>query len=234
MTNTIRIVQSFIRGKNPDPALCEDIIQPKAQSLIEESHALLVRMLGDYVLEAHEDSAAGSEVVLATALTDQGEVVGAAQGLLLNAGSRMRIAQRLRRGNTSNRRTQEAVELLAAPELPVGNMFSLAVAPETRGRGIARELIFAREEWLARQGARIIVVEAWHNPAEPDARRLYAGLGYFLVDSLPGYWSVSELGDRDPDCQRCTFCGAICRCTASVYAKIPSIPAPSPSASENT
>lgn len=200
-------------------------LQPKAQSLVDAGLGLLTCVLGDYVLEPYEadggdpHNATDSRVALAVATADHGKVVGAAQGLVMDAGSRMRMAQRLLRGNVSDGKVQEAVRSLTTSDLSVGNMFSLAVDPEMRGRGVARQLVTAREDWLIRQGANLIFAEAWHNPAAPDARELYAGLGYDLVASIQEYWTVEDLGDRNPNRQRCPFCGAICHCAASVYAK---------------
>jgi ribosomal-protein-alanine N-acetyltransferase len=70
-----------------------------------------------------------------------------------------------------------------ADELHVTN---LAVAPGHRGRGIGRTLLGGLLEHFRRQGARLATLEV--RPANVEARRLYAQLGFREVGRRRGYY----------------------------------------------
>jgi ribosomal protein S18 acetylase RimI-like enzyme len=71
-----------------------------------------------------------------------------------------------------------ALEPLSWKELrgPAGFIHDIAVREETRGAGVAKQLLAAGIEWLREQGApRVILWSAWPNEG---AQRLFRGLGF--------------------------------------------------------
>lgn len=65
-------------------------------------------------------------------------------------------------------------------------LYYLAVAPDRRGTGLARELVTTAEGWLRRQGARKVQLMV---RAGSDAEGLYPHLGYERQDvAVYGRW----------------------------------------------
>jgi ribosomal protein S18 acetylase RimI-like enzyme len=75
----------------------------------------------------------------------------------------------------------------------VARLYSLAVDPTARGRGLARRLLAAAE---ARLPARIAVVSLEVRAANDAALGLYRALGFAVVAPLPGYYADGAAGLR--------------------------------------
>jgi len=69
------------------------------------------------------------------------------------------------------------------------NLLALAVRPVAQGRGIAAALVARAEFDLRQRGARMVIVDTAGTDDYAVARRLYAGLGYAQVASIPDYWA---------------------------------------------
>jgi ribosomal protein S18 acetylase RimI-like enzyme len=71
-----------------------------------------------------------------------------------------------------------------------GRVYSLAVAPEWRHRGVGKLLMDHLEGWLAGSGATFITLEAhgWNR----RAIQFYRKRGYHVVDTLPGYYPAGD------------------------------------------
>lgn len=73
-------------------------------------------------------------------------------------------------------------------------LYSLAVDPAARRRGIGEALVAAGVERLRAEGFRRFTAECRADNA--PARRLYAGLGFQEVGTLPGYYGAGLDGLR--------------------------------------
>jgi [ribosomal protein S18]-alanine N-acetyltransferase len=76
--------------------------------------------------------------------------------------------------------------LLFRREATVARLYSLAVDPAARGRGLARRLIAAAEEAASSRGARVLRLEVGVDNA--PAIRLYEELGYRCFARTAGYY----------------------------------------------
>lgn len=70
----------------------------------------------------------------------------------------------------------------------VGNVYTVNVRPNERGRGLARQLLAALEARLRALGATRVILEV--NVANADAIRLYERAGYERVERLVGYYTT--------------------------------------------
>ncbi len=75
----------------------------------------------------------------------------------------------------------------------VARIYSLAVHPELRGRGLARQLLRA---WLTRLPKRCDVISLEVRADNRAARGLYETLGFTVLSTLPGYYADGAEGVR--------------------------------------
>jgi ribosomal protein S18 acetylase RimI-like enzyme len=75
-----------------------------------------------------------------------------------------------------------------------GRLYSLAVDPQYRNRGVARRLLATSFAWLREQGVTIVRAEV--KSTNGAARRLYADLGFTEDGVLPDYYGPGDLGIR--------------------------------------
>ncbi|HEX9626544.1 MAG TPA: GNAT family N-acetyltransferase [Acidiferrobacterales bacterium] len=73
-------------------------------------------------------------------------------------------------------------------------LYSLAVHPAARGRGLARHLLAAGDAWMARAGLATLRAEV--KADNLAARRLYAMHGFREIARLPGYYAPGVDGIR--------------------------------------
>lgn len=71
-----------------------------------------------------------------------------------------------------------------------GRVVSLGVHPSWRGKGVAKELMEAAEDWFLKSGATEIVLEV--KVDNQEAIRLYSSLGYQITRTLKSYYSKNE------------------------------------------
>lgn len=64
------------------------------------------------------------------------------------------------------------------------------VRPDLRGKGVARELMRALEDWARELGYRAAVLET--GILQPEAIRLYEAAGYRRIPNYPPYIGVAE------------------------------------------
>ncbi len=71
-------------------------------------------------------------------------------------------------------------------------MLFLGVLPESRRRGVGRDLVTAVEHRAIELGARMLLIDTSSLPAMASARALYTSLGYEQVAEIPDYWAVGD------------------------------------------
>ena len=76
-----------------------------------------------------------------------------------------------------------ALRTICAPDLGIMEIKRLWVRPDLRGRGVARVLMNAAEEWALREGRREIYLETGEK--QPEAVALYHAIGYERVAAFP-------------------------------------------------
>ena len=76
----------------------------------------------------------------------------------------------------------------AAITVPTGDIHSVAILPEYRRRGIARELISKLEEWAIEQGVTQLTLEM--RVGNEQAAPLYQSLGYKELAIRKNYYGV--------------------------------------------
>lgn len=74
--------------------------------------------------------------------------------------------------------------------LDEAELMSIAVAPEARGRGVARVLLRRFLDEVAREGAHSVVLEV--RASNAAARALYAKFGFALLDTRRAYYADGE------------------------------------------
>lgn len=87
-----------------------------------------------------------------------------------------------------------AIVVLTRGNSRVARIYSLAVTPAARGRGLARALLGHAQHWAERAGMREMRLEVRSD--SHAARTLYAGLGYLEHTTLPGYYEDGGDGLR--------------------------------------
>lgn len=112
-----------------------------------------------------------------------------------------RTWRRLLSGNTSTRvAAGEAGALLGAAVMlyrrgsDLARLYSLTVAPEARGKGLARALMAACEADAAGRGARAVRLEV--RSSNSSAIRLYEAGGYRVIATLESYYPDGEAALR--------------------------------------
>lgn len=75
-----------------------------------------------------------------------------------------------------------------------GRLYSLTVAPEARGRGLARALLSACEADAAARGASAVRLEV--RASNSSALRLYESGGYRVIATLESYYPDGEAARR--------------------------------------
>lgn len=73
-----------------------------------------------------------------------------------------------------------------------GRLYSLAVDPAHRNKGIARRLLAASFVWFREQGVQVMRAEV--KTTNLAARRLYADLGFVECEELPDYYGLGSPG----------------------------------------
>ena len=76
----------------------------------------------------------------------------------------------------------------------VGRLYSITVAPEARGKGLARALMAACEADAAERGARAVRLEV--RSSNSSAIRLYEAGGYRVIATLESYYPDGEAALR--------------------------------------
>lgn len=76
----------------------------------------------------------------------------------------------------------------------VARIYSIAVHPEQRGRGLARQLIDGFARTARRRGCSVLSLEVRH--ANAPARALYERLGFVACGTLPRYYQDGSPGLR--------------------------------------
>lgn len=72
------------------------------------------------------------------------------------------------------------------------NLLFLAVLPECRNQGRARELLEVTREEVQRRGARLLLVETSSTAAQAPARRLYERMGFTIAGTIPDYYADGD------------------------------------------
>ena len=72
------------------------------------------------------------------------------------------------------------------------DLYWIAVDPRLQGSGIGRELMRAAEERVAREGARLLVVETSDKPSYAPTRAFYERLGYAREAELAHYYAPDD------------------------------------------
>lgn len=86
------------------------------------------------------------------------------------------------------------VMLLFRRNSRVARLYSIAVAPESRGQGVAEALAQAAQDEATEHGAQEIRLEI--RAGNQASRRLFTRLGYRLSGLLPAYYPDGEDGIR--------------------------------------
>ncbi len=73
-----------------------------------------------------------------------------------------------------------------------GRLYSLAVDPAHRNKGVARRLLAASFAWFREQGVQVMRAEV--KMSNLAARRLYASLGFEECGELPDYYGAGVAG----------------------------------------
>lgn len=76
----------------------------------------------------------------------------------------------------------------------IARLYSIAVAPEARGKGLARALMAACEADAAERGARAVRLEV--RSSNSSAIRLYEAGGYRVIATLESYYPDGEAALR--------------------------------------
>jgi [ribosomal protein S18]-alanine N-acetyltransferase len=107
---------------------------------------------------------------------------------------------RLLKGNTISRVVEAEGKLIASGNvllrrgLDMGRLYSLSVAPEARGLGLARRLLAALEEAAASAGCSRMRLEV--RAGNAAARALYDSSGYRVITTLDAYYPDGEAAAR--------------------------------------
>lgn len=72
------------------------------------------------------------------------------------------------------------------------DLYWIAVDPALHGRGIGRELMRAAEERVAREGARLLVVETSDKASYAATRAFYERLGYAREAHIPHFYAPGD------------------------------------------
>jgi ribosomal-protein-alanine acetyltransferase len=72
----------------------------------------------------------------------------------------------------------------------VARLYSIAVDPDFRGRGLAEKLLAEAARQAAKRGARRLRLE--FRPSNSAAQRLYERAGFMLFERKPGYYDDGE------------------------------------------
>ncbi|MGH7476496.1 MAG: GNAT family N-acetyltransferase [Longimicrobiales bacterium] len=72
------------------------------------------------------------------------------------------------------------------------DLYWIAVRPEAHGRGVGTLLLQEVERRLARQKARLVIIETSSQPAYEPTRRFYARRGYDEVARVPDYYGPGD------------------------------------------
>jgi ribosomal-protein-alanine N-acetyltransferase len=94
----------------------------------------------------------------------------------------------------SGHRVVGALVLLTRRRSRVARIYSVAVSPRARGRGIGAALIRAAERHARRHGRTAMSLEV--RKSNRAARTLYARLGYAERERLPRYYEDGAAGLR--------------------------------------
>lgn len=76
----------------------------------------------------------------------------------------------------------------------IARLYSISVAPEARGRGLAQALLAACEAEAAARGARAMRLEV--RRSNSSAARLYERAGYRVIATLESYYPDGEAAHR--------------------------------------
>jgi ribosomal protein S18 acetylase RimI-like enzyme len=100
-------------------------------------------------------------------------------------------------------RSRSAAVLIAEAEAPLGyvlllfrkgakaaRLYSLAVAPKARGKGIGRALVYAAARFAIEKGCDRIRLEV--RASNRSAARLYESAGFGILKTVPGYYEDGE------------------------------------------
>jgi GNAT superfamily N-acetyltransferase len=143
------------------------------------------------------------------------------EGLSLVAVSRSGVAgvvlARLTPAGDADARTALRPEAAAAGG-PILHVRAIAVAPESRGVGLARRLLARVEDEARERGAGAAFLYAWlpAGQPEPDATRFYAAMGYEAGADIEGFYAGGSVAAG----ACCPFCGEPpCRCAARPFGK---------------
>jgi ribosomal protein S18 acetylase RimI-like enzyme len=72
------------------------------------------------------------------------------------------------------------------------DLYWMAVAPESQGRGYGRALVGWLEERVRRVGGRMVIIETSSTPRYGPTRRFYQGLNYAEVARIPDFYQPGD------------------------------------------
>lgn len=72
------------------------------------------------------------------------------------------------------------------------DLYWMAVAPKTQGRGYGRALVEWLEDYVRRAGGRLLVIETSSSEKYEPTRRFYLGLKYNEVARIPDFYGPGD------------------------------------------
>ncbi len=72
------------------------------------------------------------------------------------------------------------------------NMVAIAVSPNSQKSGIGSKIVSALEEFLSKNGGRIIIVDTSGTEAYLKTREFYKKNGYMEVACIPDFWDSGD------------------------------------------
>jgi GNAT superfamily N-acetyltransferase len=158
---------------------------------------------GVYGLSALIEQARGPGKVLLAARSAQGRRVVAVGGAELIVGG----------GAYHAPFGPAAVDLLASHRC--GNLSSLGVARDWRGKGGGSAVLDAQIQWVAAQGCDLAVSIAWMSNRPPMSHQMLERRGFACLAEVPEFYFVESVRYG----WSCPSCGGHCRCAARLYVR---------------